>query len=123
MGKMQRNKGKKGEREVARILRDHGYTDARRGQQFQGSPDSPDVVGLPGFHIEVKRTEQCRLYDYMEQAESDAGEAEIPVVFHRQNRKKWVAILDLDHFLMVAHMYSEYQDRLLEAIEKDGDAG
>lgn len=99
MGKMQRDKGKAGEREVARILKDHGYSDARRGQQFQGSPDSPDVTGLPGFHLEVKRTEQCRLYDYIEQAKNDAGEDEIPVVVHRQNRKEWIAILSFEDFL------------------------
>ena len=102
MSKMQRNKGKEGEREVARILREHGFDDARRGQQFQGSPGSPDVVGLPGFHIEVKRTEQCRLYDYMAQACLEAGDGEVPVVFHRQSRKPWVAILPMEDFLEMA---------------------
>ena len=102
MSKMQRNKGKEGEREVARIMREHGFDDARRGQQFQGSPGSPDVVGLPGFHIEVKRTEQCRLYDYMAQACQEAGDGEIPVVFHRQSRKPWVAILPMEDFLEMA---------------------
>ena len=43
-----RRKGKEGELEVARILRDHGY-DSRRGVQYSGSPDSPDVTGLPGY--------------------------------------------------------------------------
>ena len=47
MGKAQREKGKRGERELAGILRDYGY-DTRRGQQFCGSDGSADVVGLPG---------------------------------------------------------------------------
>ena len=36
-------KGKVGEREFAELLRAHGF-DARRGQQFAGGADSPDVV-------------------------------------------------------------------------------
>ena len=36
-------KGKAFERQVAHILSDNGFP-ARRGQQFAGSPDSPDVV-------------------------------------------------------------------------------
>ena len=49
MGKKSRDKGKAGERELASKLREYGY-DARRGVQFHGGPDSPDVVGLPGIH-------------------------------------------------------------------------
>ena len=60
MGKTSRDKGKRGEREVASLLRSYGY-DTHRGQQYHGGKDSPDVVGLPGIHIEVKRTEAFRL--------------------------------------------------------------
>jgi Holliday junction resolvase len=95
---MSRNKGKRGENELANILKAHGY-DARRGQQFSGANGDADVVGLPGVHIEVKRTESLSLYTALEQAESDAREGEIPVVFHRRNHKRWVAIMELEYFL------------------------
>jgi Holliday junction resolvase len=95
---MSRNKGKTGERELANILKEHGY-DARRGQQFSGANGDADVVGLPGIHIEVKRTETLSLYTALEQAESDAREGEIPVVFHRRNHKRWVVIMELEYFL------------------------
>ena len=98
MGRMSRNKGKTGERELANILKAHGY-DARRTQQYCGANGDADVVGLPGVHIEVKRTESLSLYTALEQAESDAREGEIPVVFHRRNRKRWVAIMELENFL------------------------
>lgn len=49
-----REKGKRGERELAGELRRHGY-DARRGQQYCGANGDADVVGLPGLHIECKR--------------------------------------------------------------------
>ena len=41
-----RTKGKRGELELAKALRLYGY-DARRGQQYHGGADSPDVIGLP----------------------------------------------------------------------------
>ena len=48
-----RNKGKSGELELAHELERLWGVSARRGQQFSGSPDSPDVVtGIPGLHIE-----------------------------------------------------------------------
>ena len=57
-----RAKGARGERELAEILRCYGFS-ARRGQQYRGGADSPDVMGLPGIHIEVKRVERLNIYD------------------------------------------------------------
>lgn len=93
-----RTKGKVGEREVAQLLRDHGFA-ARRGVQFRGGPDSPDVVGLPGFHIEVKRCEAFRLYPALEQAKTEKKDGDVPAVFHRANQRGWVVVLDAADFL------------------------
>ena len=94
-----RDKGCRGEREVAELLRARGWP-ARRGQQHSGSPDSPDVAGgPPGWHIEVKRVEALRLYPAMAQAIRDAGADQTPVVLHRPNGREWVAILRLDDWL------------------------
>ena len=92
-------KGKVYEREVAETLRRHGWTDARRGQQHRGGEDSPDVVGLPGFHLEAKRVEAGNLYDWLAQATRDAGLDAVPVVVHRRNGRRSVAILDFESFL------------------------
>lgn len=94
-----RVKGAVGEREVAAILREHGIA-ARRGQQFSGSPDSPDVVAdMPGVHLEVKRVETFSLRKALEQAERDSGETEMAVVLQRGNRQKWVAVMSMDDFV------------------------
>lgn len=98
MGRKSREKGKRGEREVAQFLREHGH-DGRRGQQYNGSDGSADVVGLPGIHIEVKRVETLRLRESMEQAKADARDGEIPTVWHRKNGERWVVILDAEDFL------------------------
>lgn len=93
-----RQKGAAAERELANILKERGY-DARRGQQFHGGADSPDVIGLPGFHIEAKRVENFSLYPALDQATRDAGVDKTPLVVHRRNQKPWVVILTLDNFL------------------------
>jgi hypothetical protein len=98
MGMMSKRKGKSGESEVAHLLSDTGFP-ARRGQQFKGTPDSPDVVceSLP-LHIEVKRTEKLSLYPVIEKAQADAGD-QPAVVFHRRNNMPWLTILTANDFL------------------------
>ncbi len=104
MGRMSKEKGKVGERELARELARVLGVGARRGVQYCGGPDSPDVVtDLPDIHIECKRTERLRLFDAIEQATRDAGE-KVPVVLHRQNRKPWVAIVKLDDLPKLANL-------------------
>lgn len=107
MGKYSRDKGKRGEREVAAFLCAHGY-DAHRGQQYHGGKDSPDVVGLPGIHIEVKYTQRLSLWDAVKQAVRDSlGTGNIPVIFHRKAAEKgeekpdWVVILRAEDFLAI----------------------
>jgi len=93
-----RAKGKAGELELAAYLRDRGF-EARRGIQFSGAADSPDVVGIPGVHIECKRVEAGQLYGWLGQAIRDAGPDKTPVVFHRRSRCDWVVVMRADDFL------------------------
>lgn len=93
-----RTKGKRGELELAKALRLYGY-DARRGQQYNGGADSPDVIGLPGVHIEVKRVERLNLTEAYAQAFRDAAPGEISAVFHRKNREPWMVTVTLEDFL------------------------
>lgn len=104
MGKMSRDKGKRGERELARTLREYGY-DAHRGVQYKGSADSPDVIGLPGVHIEVKRVERLSVYDAMAQSKHDAGN-DMPIVIHRRNNCEWLVIQPLEDWIK---LYKEWE--------------
>ncbi len=107
MGLRSRNKGKRGEREAAAEVRKLFRTEARRGRQFAGSDESPDIhTGIADVHFEVKRAEALRLYDALAQAIDDAGD-NVPVVLHKQNRKPWVAIVRLDDLPRLAmRLYS-----------------
>lgn len=97
-----KRKGKVGELELAHFLTEAGFP-ARRGQQYSGSPDSPDVVceSLEDLHIECKRIESGHgsTYKWLEQSREDSGEDQIPIVCHRKNRKKWLVTLELEDFL------------------------
>ena len=94
MGKINsRSKGKKGELELAKKLRDYGY-DCRRGQQYCGANGDADVVGLPGIHIECKRVERLDLYGAMAQAIADS-KGKMPVVMHRKNHCDWLVTMRL----------------------------
>lgn len=93
-----RDKGKRGELELAHVLREYGY-DSRRGQQFSGISGDADVVGLPGIHIECKRVEKLNINKAMEQAVRDSRTHEKPTVFHRTNREKWKVTMLLEDWL------------------------
>ena len=83
-----RQKGCRGEREWRDRIKAHGF-EARRGQQFSGSPDSPDVISELPFHMEVKRVERLNIAEAMKQAEKDCGEM-MPLVAHKKNHGPWM---------------------------------
>ena len=93
-----REKGKRGERQWRDELRANGYR-ARRGQQFSGGADSPDVVcdDLPWVHFEVKAVERLNIYDAMAQAIGDCG-GKVAIVAHRRNLGRWLVTMEATTF-------------------------
>lgn len=90
-----RAKGARAEREAAKVWADLLGCEARRGQQFSGGAESPDVVtSMANVHLEVKRVEKGNPYGWMEQAVRDAG-PKLPIVLHRRNGEEWLAIVRL----------------------------
>ena len=87
-----RNKGKRGELELAGMIRSYGY-DARRGVQYNGINGDADVIGLPGIHIEAKRVEKLNVDNAMEQSLRDARYGELATVMHRKNGKQWLVTM------------------------------
>lgn len=89
-----RAKGAAAEREAAGAIAKVFGVQARRGQQFSGSPDSPDIVSDLDVHWECKRVEKGNPYQWLEQAVRDAGER-VPVVIHRRNNHEWILVMRL----------------------------
>lgn len=94
-----RQKGARFERDLAKMLRDEGFDEARRGQQFSGINGDADVLGCPFLHIEAKNVQKLNLRDAMSQSERDAREGEIPVVMHKKDRMPVLVTLNFEDFM------------------------
>ena len=107
-----RNKGASGERELANLLKSYGYK-TWRGQQFSGANGDADVEGLMDVHIECKRVEKLNLYKAMAQSKRDASvNNEIPTVFHRKNRQKWLVTMELDDWIGFYKAYEREKENV-----------
>lgn len=104
-----RGKGKRGEREFAALLSEHGFQ-ARRGQQFSGGADSPNVVSeeLAWLHVELKRVQNLNLTDACVQAECDQarpglnGKRKLAwIVAHRRNHAPWLITMRAETFFQL----------------------
>ena len=107
MGGSSQRKGAEGERELASILREYGYTIERGGSLSFGS--IPDLVGLPGVHIECKRVERLNVSEAMKQAirDSERFHDGIPALFHRKNRQTWLVTLRVEDFMTLYQKMGE----------------
>ena len=101
-------KGKAGEREAAKVLNEIFGCQARRGQQYSGGSDSPDIVdAIPGVHIEVKRTETILLKKWEKQVTEDAG-GKPRMIMHRYNRHQWWVMIPLVDLVPTAFKLVEF---------------
>ena len=117
MGKMSKRKGAAGELEAARKLNEVLGTNFHRGRQYHGGPESPDLAGdLPGLHVEVKRVERLRIWEALEQARTDAGVDQVPVVMHRANKRPWVMIVEADYLIRLLDVVDECRAKIGGAI-------
>ena len=113
-----KQKGKRGELEAAKILKDLGIGTPRRAQQYSGVAGSSDLVGVPGLAIEVKRQERAsysHLVEWMHQATNAATDQEKPIVMHRKARSDWLITLK-------AQDLPEIAQAVLLAMELSSDA-
>ena len=98
-GRGSQRKGADGERELAAVLREYGYDMERGGSLSFG--EVPDLVGLPGVHIECKRVERLNVPAAMQQAVKDSQRFRdgMPALFHRRNRQPWLVTIRLEDFM------------------------
>lgn len=99
LGRSQQRKGRAGELELSRLLQEYGYNVQPGRAQSYGT--IPDISGLPGIHIECKRTERLNVSQAMAQAVRDAERFQdgAPAVFHRRNREPWLVTMRLPDWL------------------------
>lgn len=94
-GRHSRRKGACAERELAQELSVMFRTEVSRGgRMYARGSESPDIMGLIGLHIEVKRRESVNLTGALRQSQQDA-DGEVPIVCHRTNRAPWLVTCEL----------------------------
>lgn len=107
-------KGKEAEREFARAINNVGKFNARRGVQYAGGPDSPDIVCDGPLFFEVKRRERLDLSGSIAQAVRDSGypnSGRTPVVASRKNREGWLLTVRIEDVV-------DFSRAIIEAVEK-----
>ncbi len=110
-GKSSQSKGRRAEQEVSRLLQAQGFN-VRPGVALNFGGE-PDIIGLPGAHIEVKRHERLEISSWMKQAQADAerfGDG-LPVVFFRANRAPWRVVMELQDWLQLYKGYVDNDNR------------
>lgn len=107
MGKTSQRKGRDGERELRDRLKEYGY-DVECGEP-QSFGKVPDLVGLPGIHIECKRVERLNVPEAMQQAVRDSERFQngMPALFHRRNRQPWLVTMRLQDFMRIYQTAAE----------------
>lgn len=109
-----RNKGARGERELAAVLAElvKGST-ARRTGQAQSQTDAPeaDVEWLDGLLIEAKRCERVEIDKWCDKNERQARKLNaISLVGWRKNRGEWRVALPLQDLPAFARLIVEALD-------------
>lgn len=96
-GRRARNKGARGEREVAAILEGWLGVTVRRnlGQAREGGDD----ITVGKFRFEVKRRETISMMQWCRQVEACTGPGEVPIVAFRQSGQEWRICMKLQDFL------------------------
>lgn len=110
-----KEKGKRGEREVAKLGRQNGFMLSKRGQQYNGL-EGEDVVGFPLLHIEVKLDENLVLFNAYLQACRDSRNGNAPVVFHRKKYEQWKVTMTADLFVLMLIAHSNQFKYFLDEI-------
>lgn len=97
-GKMSRNKGKRGEREIVKLLQpilDEEYErvglEPPRLQRntLQSDSGGYDLVGIDNLAIEIKYQESYNLNSWWAQTCAQANDNQLPVLCYRKSRVAW----------------------------------
>lgn len=110
MGKSQKDKGKRGERAAASLLRrvfPHLASGVRRGWQARfGGKDEADIVGLP-FHVEVAIGKNPSPYGKLRQAILDTEGTGKPIlVMTKRDHEEWVVTMRFSDFAQISNAVS-----------------
>ena len=92
-----RQKGKRGELELCKALKENFGWDARRSVQYCGDAGDSDLIAVqaPNLFIECKLVQNLNLHKAMDLAVEQAG-GMTPAVFHRKDRTGWLVTVRIE---------------------------
>lgn len=96
-GRKPKSRGSRAELEVVNILKANGYPAYRNFAS--GGYGGADVIGLPGFSVEVKMVEKLNVWAALAQCEQAASATETPLLAFRRARSRWYAAMPLEDLL------------------------
>lgn len=97
LGRKPRARGNRAELEIVNILKAAGYPAYRNFAS--GGYGGSDVIGLPGYAVEVKMVEKLNVWAALAQCEAAAAATDTPLLCFRRNRSRWYAALPLDDLI------------------------
>ena len=123
IGKSNKRKGKVFERECSKMIRARDF-DCRRGQQFRGSKDSPDIVSdsLNEFHFECKFKQNLNLWDALEKCLEEAP-GKMPTIIWKRDRKIPLVIMDFHDWMDIVQYAKGKVDTLNKGKVRVYDSG
>jgi len=105
-----KRKGKHGELEAVKVVRQWGLKHARRSQQYAGTEGHADLANTGKLHIEVKRGRKTNIKAALQQAQEQAKPNHIPVALTRDDHKQWIVSIhanDLKQFVLECYRLIE----------------
>ena len=96
-------KGKRNELAWVHLLKAAGYPSARRGQQFKGTEDSPDIIcpELDMIHFECKSGSRIDIWKTLKQAHNDKAQEELAVVAAHKDREPWIVCMTAEDWFKI----------------------
>lgn len=96
-GKSSQRKGAHAERELAEQISELLGVTARKGSSpYLPGLIAPDVLGIDGLHIEVKRRESFSIPAALKQSRNDCQRGDVAAVCHRPNKCPWMITVQLE---------------------------
>jgi hypothetical protein len=117
MGRSQREKGKRGEREAAAALSELFGLEARRTAQRRGD-QTADIDCGRRVHVEVKRRAGIAALRWLEQAEKDQAKGTIPFVMLREdNDPEWSILVRASQLKGLMFELDRNEDEEVESLD------
>ena len=109
-------KGKRFEREVAKLLNKKFNTNVRRTPMSGGMSIKGDIIDinpdsvLYDYHFECKNQEKLNIWKALEQARSDRPMGKTPLVVFTKNFQSNYVAIELDDFMNILKELEEFKN-------------